>query len=245
MLLRRTIDHLKNQDWAILALEFLLVVIGIFAALQVNNWNEARKDRIDEQQFMSQLHEDIVLAEELSERVRERRLNNLKWLIDASDVIFSREPRTVLHEDECNAVSASHYFNIAISHLPSVAELMSTGRMAIVQDAELRAALVGLQQINATLQFLINVQIEGTIDLSSEYPQLIKKVAFFDADLGEVSTTRQCDTDGMRVNQKFLNNFSENIDRYDAYVRDGLAPWSQQIDKVHQLVDQSLGIQHD
>ena len=245
MLLRRTIKHLRNQDWSAVVLEFVLVVLGIFVALQANTWNEARKDRIDEHQFMSRLHDDILLAEELTGRVRDRRLELLHSLINASDVLFGRRERKMLNDEECGAVSASHYYNIAISDLPSLGELMSTGRMTIIQDAELRTALVGLQQINATLVFLINLQIEGTIDLNAEYPGLVRLESYFRSDRGEVDTHRQCDTAGMRVNQKFLNNFSANVDRYDAYIRDGLKPWSQQIDKVHRLVDDSQGTQHN
>jgi hypothetical protein len=245
MLLRRTIKHLKDQDWSGVALEFMLVVLGIFVALQVNNWNEARKDRVDERQFLSRLHGDILLTEELTGRVRDRRLQYLRSLIDASDVIFDRRERKILNQEECTAVTASHYFNIAISDLPSLGELMSTGRMAIIRDAELRTALVGLRQINATLAFLINVQIVGTIDLNEQYPDLLRLESYFDADRGEIDTHKQCDTDGMRANPKFLNSFSENVDRYDAYIRDGLAPWSLQIDKVHQLVDDALGMQHN
>jgi hypothetical protein len=245
MLLRRTIKHLKNQNWSAVVLEFMLIVLGIFVALQANTWNEARKNQIDEQLFLSQLHEDIVLVEELSGRVRDRRLDRLKSLIDATDVLFGRRARKMLNDEECRAVGSSHYFNIAISDLPSTGELMSTGRMAIIQDKDLRTALVGLQQINATLVFLINLQIEGTIDLPSEYPVLIRLESYFDSNLDEVNTHLQCDTDEMRANPKFLNNISENVDRYDAYVTDGLAPWSLQIDKVHQLVDDSIGIQHD
>lgn len=49
----------------------------------------------------------------------------------------------------------------------------------------------------------------------------------------------------MLASQNFLNHLSGNIDRYDAYIRDGLAPWTQQIDTVHQLVNHELGIVHD
>ncbi len=47
-MLRRVIENVKTQNWFAVALEFLIVVLSIFFALQVNNWNEARKDRIDE-----------------------------------------------------------------------------------------------------------------------------------------------------------------------------------------------------
>jgi len=123
---------------------------------------------------------------------------------------------------------------------------MTKQRRTFSQEFKQEAvALVGLRQINAAPVFLINLQIEGTVNLPAEYPDLIRREAYFNSKTGEVDTLKQCNTDGMRANQKFLNNLSANIDRYDAYIRDGLAPWSLQIDKVHRLADDSLGIQHD
>ena len=52
MILRRVIGHFRKQEWAAIAIDFLIVVFGVFVGLQVNNWNEARKDRRDER-FMS------------------------------------------------------------------------------------------------------------------------------------------------------------------------------------------------
>ncbi|NNL15387.1 MAG: hypothetical protein HKO81_01945, partial [Flavobacteriaceae bacterium] len=38
--------------------EILLVVIGILIALQINNWNEGRKDRVGEQTILVQLEKE-------------------------------------------------------------------------------------------------------------------------------------------------------------------------------------------
>lgn len=53
--------------------EIILVMIGILLALQVNNWNEQRKDRIKEQVLLKQLQEDyqanlIQLEEKMATR---------------------------------------------------------------------------------------------------------------------------------------------------------------------------------
>lgn len=40
--------------------EIILVVIGILIALQINNWNEYRKDRILEKEYLSRLKEDLT-----------------------------------------------------------------------------------------------------------------------------------------------------------------------------------------
>ena len=39
--------------------EVLLVVMGILIALQVNNWNEKRKEKINEKKILLSLHNEI------------------------------------------------------------------------------------------------------------------------------------------------------------------------------------------
>lgn len=43
MLLRSLSKHVKDQNWFAVALDFLIVVFGIFIGFQLNNWNENRK----------------------------------------------------------------------------------------------------------------------------------------------------------------------------------------------------------
>jgi hypothetical protein len=49
----------------------------------------------------------------------------------------------------------------------------------------------------------------------------------------------------MRINRHFLNQFSANADGFDAYIRDGVKPWNLQFERVHDLVDSALAIDHD
>jgi len=51
--------------------EILLVVIGILIALQVNNWNEERKDKLKETALVSQLHSDLLQTEEELTEIKE------------------------------------------------------------------------------------------------------------------------------------------------------------------------------
>ncbi|MEX0644258.1 MAG: hypothetical protein WD076_03050 [Parvularculaceae bacterium] len=39
MSLRRVIAHFRKQEWTAIALDFLIVVVGVFVGLQVTNWN--------------------------------------------------------------------------------------------------------------------------------------------------------------------------------------------------------------
>lgn len=44
MILRRMIEHVKAQNWFAVALDFLIVVAGVFVGMQVTNWNTAQAD---------------------------------------------------------------------------------------------------------------------------------------------------------------------------------------------------------
>lgn len=41
-LLGRIAHHLRTQNWTAIAIEFFVVLIGVFLAFQLNNWNEER-----------------------------------------------------------------------------------------------------------------------------------------------------------------------------------------------------------
>lgn len=244
MLLRRVIEHVKAQNWTAVALDFAIVVVGVFIGIQVSNLNDARRDRADARLFLKRLHEDIVTADALSARLRVRRLDKQQWLIDASAVLFDGDQKAQLDEVECLGISTSHYFNINAAELPAFTELVSSGRLGIIRNQKLRDALVAFQQARDSLDFYASYQAVGVHDLPSKYPELISLRPYFDRELGEIQSEQICNLENMRKNRTFLNEFAENVDRYDAYVRDGLAPWDKHFKQVHALVDKALEIKH-
>ncbi len=246
MIMRRLSEAIAEQNWFIVVIEVLVVVVGIFIGLQVDDWNTVRKDRQDEKEILQRLHIDVLLAEELSSRVRKRRLDRLQNVIDANDILFRRTDRVTLTEQECITICSTNFFNISAPSLPALDELVGIGRLGIIQDAELRSALISLEQTRGALATMISVQSAQSsfTYLPSTYPELMQLTSYYDADDGEIRFRAVCDLAGMRASQAFLNQWSANADGYDAYIRDGLAPWSAQFDKVHQIIDDSLGIDH-
>lgn len=59
MLLRRVTEHLRKQEWTAVALDFLIVVLGVVIGLQVSNWNEARVDRVRAHSYLERIRDDI------------------------------------------------------------------------------------------------------------------------------------------------------------------------------------------
>lgn len=81
MILQRIAASLKKRDWGTVVLEVLIVVVGIFLGLQVDDWNQARKAKILADQTEAQLIIDAHIAYQNAEadiaRIEERVANGL------------------------------------------------------------------------------------------------------------------------------------------------------------------------
>ncbi len=59
MLLRRITEHVKAQNWFAVALDFVIVVAGVFIGIQVSNWNAARADQQRAQGYLERIGADL------------------------------------------------------------------------------------------------------------------------------------------------------------------------------------------
>lgn len=59
MLLRRVIEHLRRQEWTAIAIDFVIVVVGVFIGIQVANWNEARIDDARATGYLERIQADL------------------------------------------------------------------------------------------------------------------------------------------------------------------------------------------
>lgn len=67
---KKLLKQNKVQTYILYAIgEILLVVIGILIALQINNWNEERKNRAYELTMLEEVHKELVKDLELIERL--------------------------------------------------------------------------------------------------------------------------------------------------------------------------------
>ena len=121
--------------------EIILVVIGILIALSINNWNEQRKERIQEKRFLKRFEvelntnlENILIAISLNKS----RIHRADFLLRTID-----KPQL--------AVDSSSYFMKSIEHagytnIPHISdnvfeELKSSGNLCLISNEALRAAL--------------------------------------------------------------------------------------------------------
>ena len=60
MILRKLAEAVRKQSWSTIILEVLIVVVGIFFGLQVDAWNQNRKDRTAEAVYLERLRADTA-----------------------------------------------------------------------------------------------------------------------------------------------------------------------------------------
>ena len=58
-ILRRLSDGLRRQDWAGVAIDFAIVVLGVFLAIQASNLNSSRIDRALATEYLERIEADL------------------------------------------------------------------------------------------------------------------------------------------------------------------------------------------
>ena len=116
--------------------EILLVVIGILFALQINNWNEGRKNNIKEQQILSQL-KDEYNANLLQ---LEQKITHRKRIIEAANKVlqYIDEPLNV------NSDSLNSQLNVMIGNptfKPIQNNLINSGNILLIKNEKLNQLL--------------------------------------------------------------------------------------------------------
>jgi hypothetical protein len=85
MLLRKVIRHVREQSWTAITIDFLIVVLGVFVGIQVNNWNLDRLDAQRAHGYLLRIQSDI----ESDLKAIERREAYWKWVVDYGQAAIS------------------------------------------------------------------------------------------------------------------------------------------------------------
>ncbi len=68
MLVKRIANSLMDMNWKELLFEVFVVVVGVVLAMQVDNWNEARKESDQERLLLESLHTEFIDNEAVGDR---------------------------------------------------------------------------------------------------------------------------------------------------------------------------------
>lgn len=141
MLFRRVREHVVQQNWTAITIDFVIVVAGVFVGTQVSNWNSDRLEQRRAASYLARIQANLKDDQALMRSALDY------W----TDVIRYGET-AIAYADEGRLVGGSPWrtvlaFYQASQMLPfrmddtTYQELKSAGDLGLIRDAQLRNAL--------------------------------------------------------------------------------------------------------
>ena len=118
--------------------EIVLVVIGILLALQINNWNEERKDRIKENKVLASLLEDFRYSQSKIKKALDQYPNEIKRL-EASLAYIGKDSHE-LNQNMRDTIRNKLYISVEIAE-GSIQSVLSTEKLELILNDSLKSLL--------------------------------------------------------------------------------------------------------
>jgi len=140
MILRRVIAHFRKQEWTAIAIDFLIVVVGVFMGVQVNGWWANRSDAEREAAYLAALRQDFgeIIAE------LEDDSSEYTKIADAMSLLLEQS-RKATPDAPVETLNAAAALLIRMEGTPIVsgtyANLTGSGDLSIIKSQTLKIAL--------------------------------------------------------------------------------------------------------
>jgi len=167
MIPRRIAEHVRGHNWFAVAIDFVIVVVGVFIGLQVQEWNTARQARARGEAYSARLTDDLRYEgwnyEYLIAYYKDVRENAERALAAMTDGPALSDEQFLI-----SAYRASQYiFNE--TRRSTYDEMIATGDIGLIADQQLR---------ETAFSAYTNPAIElGAEARYSEYRRIFRRVA--------------------------------------------------------------------
>lgn len=157
--------NLAEANYGVLVLEFVVVILSILIAFQIDRWAQERRDRQQEYQYLVRLKSDLQFEiDRMSDSVgfAERRLAAVLFLEEVS-----ANPEVAVDKPEAVAKALERATWRSFPHISAFVytELRSTGNLSLLRSDSLRLSLA---EYYASLQFEsqtgLNLDIQRLFD---------------------------------------------------------------------------------
>ncbi len=162
MILRRVIAHVRKQEWTAIAIDLVIVVLGVVIGIQVSNWNAERGDRLAEAGYLGSLEEDVKSSiASLKDQIAmmERQQAARATLLD-----YANDADATLLPDERDRLVAHGLFYLPSLNISQVTfeALKSSGRLGAIRSEALVSELLAIGADIAAAQSRERDEIEVT-----------------------------------------------------------------------------------
>lgn len=141
MLLRRVIEHVKAQNWTAVALDFVIVVVGVFMGIQVSNWNDARSERVLSNDYLLAFQRDLSADSKMLQIEIEARKLQLE---NALAVLEYFEGESLDVSAFFEAYYAVLYARSTSPNRNTMDELLNSGSLRLIRNSQTRTGLLDL-----------------------------------------------------------------------------------------------------
>jgi hypothetical protein len=174
-LLRKIRKNMLNQSkiskYLLYAIgEIALVIIGILIAVSINNWNEARKQKAEEQSILKDLKEEMLINKNALQNAIDKNKDSYEAALNIKDLFTNKIARDTLTQKEFFALLAKMDYNVTYDPQNGILNsLISSGKLGIINDKELRYALASLKEFT-------NDALEDTRKIEAQRDELTRSV---------------------------------------------------------------------
>ncbi|MBI1391943.1 MAG: hypothetical protein GC152_04300 [Alphaproteobacteria bacterium] len=167
MILRRVTQHVKDQNWFAVALDFIIVVLGVFVGIQLGNWNDARLQAQQQHVYLERMQADFAsIDERLSEHfvVYDEMIAGAAYLLPLlrmSDEDFA--DATVDVAQVSRALNALSQQRVPPQTSATYLEMLSGGQLSALRNSDLRDRLAAYDRALDIMRDISRMSIDTHI----------------------------------------------------------------------------------
>jgi hypothetical protein len=136
----RLATHLRQQDWAAVAIDLAIVVLGVFLGIQASNWNEERHNHRIANTYLDRIRRDLLFD------LDQLRKHDSYWLATMKSggraLRFAEEGQ--VDRDQWTTLLDFYDTGQIWDYVPTDAtynEMLSSGRLDLLSDSRLKGEL--------------------------------------------------------------------------------------------------------
>lgn len=154
MVLKRLRGEAARQNWFGVAVDLVILILGVFLGIQVNSWNQARLDRAEGKEYRDRLYSDLESNQrDLAFRIHYdgQTLAHAQAALAALDRPATENPGAFI----IDAYEASNHVPQAIRHF-TYDEIVASGKEEFLGDRMFRERVANYHVGMATMQRLFD-----------------------------------------------------------------------------------------